>query len=330
MSLRVLVLGADGFIGGHLLAALAASDWATPIAAGRRPRAASADDSVARLQFDATDQAALTHALQGVDAVVNCISGNRLTIESSARALLAAAASQPRPPRVAHMSSMAVYGPGDGLVSESAPQLGKHAYALGKIAAEADCRRYPQAVVLRPGIVYGPRSRHWTDRVGRWLLQRRVGDLGAAGDGCCNLVYVDDVVSAIAQCLRRSDVAGQAFNLAMGQPPSWNDYFVAFARQLGAVPVARIGRRRLKLETRLLAPPLKIAEILLSKARMTSISLPEPIPPSLLRLWQQDMRLDVTRAEQLLQLQWTSLADGLAQSARWFQAARAPGGARTQ
>jgi nucleoside-diphosphate-sugar epimerase len=330
VSLRVLVLGADGFIGGQLVAALAAGNWATPIAAGRRLRATSADDRVARLRFDATDQAALAHALQGADAVVNCISGSGPTIESSARALLAAAASQPRPPRVVHMSSMAVYGATSGLVSESAPLRGEDAYALAKIAAEADCRRYPQAVVLRPGIVYGPRSRQWTERIGRWLLQRRVGDLGAAGDGYCNLVYVDDVVSAIAQCLRLPGVAGLAFNLAMAQPPSWNDYFIAFARQLGAVPVARIGRRRLKLETRLLAPPLKIAEILLSKARLASISLPEAIPPSLLRLWQQDMRLDVARAEQLLQLRWTPLADGLAQAARWYQAARAPGGSRAQ
>ena len=38
MSMRVLVLGADGFIGGHLVGSLAASDWATPIAGGRRAR----------------------------------------------------------------------------------------------------------------------------------------------------------------------------------------------------------------------------------------------------------------------------------------------------
>jgi nucleoside-diphosphate-sugar epimerase len=318
VSLRVLVLGADGFIGSHLIGALAASDWATPIAAGRRPRAASSGTAVARLQFDATDQGALEHALQGVDAVVNCISGGGETIAASAHALLAAAARQPRLPRVVHLSSMAVYGAASGVVSESAPLAGQDPYALAKIAAESDCGRYSEAVVLRPGIVYGPRSRQWTERVGRWLVQRRVGDLGAAGDGCCNLVYVDDVIVAISQCLRQPGVAGLAFNLAMAQPPTWNDYFIAFARQLDAVPVARVGRRRLKLEARLLAPPLKIAEILLGKAHLRSIRLPEPIPPSLLRLWRQDLRLDVTHAEQQLQLRWTALAVGLERSARWF------------
>ena len=33
---RVLVLGAGGFVGRHVMAALATSDWATPVAAVRR------------------------------------------------------------------------------------------------------------------------------------------------------------------------------------------------------------------------------------------------------------------------------------------------------
>jgi 2-alkyl-3-oxoalkanoate reductase len=317
MTLRVLVLGADGFIGSHLVGSLAASDWASPIACSRRARAGGAADPIARLQFDATDESALYQALQTADSVVNCIAGSAHTIVDGARALVAAAARQSRPPRLVHLSSMAVYGSVTGVVAESAPLRGEDAYAQAKIAAEANCGDYSQAVVLRPGIVYGPRSRQWTERVARWLLAHRLGDLGAAGDGCCNLLYVADLVSAVGQCLRLPGMVGQVFNLAMPQPPTWNEYFVGFARVLGAVPVARIGQRRLKIETRLLAPPLKVAEILCSKAGMTALRLPEAMPPSLLRLWQQDIRLDVTRAEQLLQLQWTALDDGLRQAARW-------------
>ena len=76
MTTRVLVLGADGFIGSHLVGSLAASDWASPIACGRRARAAGAADPIARLQFDATDESALNHALQSADAVVNRIAGS--------------------------------------------------------------------------------------------------------------------------------------------------------------------------------------------------------------------------------------------------------------
>jgi nucleoside-diphosphate-sugar epimerase len=317
MIMRVLVLGADGFIGSHLVRSLAG--WATPIGAGRRARASGTADPVARLRFDATDERALTDALQGADAVVNCVLGSSETTVTGARALVAAAARQSTPPRVVHLSSMAVYGAATGVLAETAPLQGDDAYGHAKIAAEAQLSGYSQAVVLRPGIVYGPRGRHWTDRVGRWLIARRMGDLGAAGDGRCNLLYVEDLVTAISQCLRLPGVAGQAYNLAMAQPPTWNEYFIGFARALGAVPVARIGRRRLKIEGKLLAPPLKIAEILFRKAGMSAIHLPEPIPPSLLRRCQQDVRLDVARAEQSLLLRWTALEDGLAQAARWFK-----------
>jgi 2-alkyl-3-oxoalkanoate reductase len=318
MTLRVLVLGADGFIGSHLVSSLAGSDWASPIACGRRARAGRATDPNARLQFDATDESALYQALQTADAVVNCIAGSARTIVDGAGALVAAAARQSRPPRLVQLSSVAVYGNVTGVVTESAPLRAENAYAHAKIAAEVTCGHYSQAVILRPSIVYGPRSRQWTERVARWLFAHRLGDLGAAGDGWCNLVYVADLVTAVEQCLRLPGMAGQVFNLAMPQPPTWNEYFVGFARALGAVPVARIGRRRLKIETKLLASPLKVAEILCRKAGMTGLRLPEAIPPSLLRLWKQDIRLDVTRAEQLLQMRWTALDDGLRQAACWY------------
>jgi nucleoside-diphosphate-sugar epimerase len=318
MTLRVLVLGANGFIGQQLAATLAASDWASPIAAGRGPAAAGAVADIPRRQFDATDETALSEALEGVDAVVNCIAGSADTITSGARALFSAAARQSQPPRVLYLSSMAVYGAVTGIVPESSALLGEDPYAKAKIAAEALCREYAPVIIFRPGIVYGPRSRQWTERIARWLVARRMGDLGAAGDGVCNLVYVDDVVSALTQALRLPGLDGQAFNLAMAQPPTWNEYLVAFARALGAVPVARIGGRWLKIETKLLAPPLKIAEIVCSKAGLPTARLPEAVPPSLLRLFQQDIRLDSAHAEQSLQLRWTALADGLQRSADWF------------
>ena len=80
-------------------------------------------------------------------------------------------------------------------------------------------------------------------------------------------------------------------------------------RALEAVPLKRIGARRLKIETHLLAPALKIAEIGL---RRVGVRLPPPIPPSLARLWRQPIRLVSTRAEQQLGLHWTSLQQGLA------------------
>ncbi|HEY3731128.1 MAG TPA: NAD(P)-dependent oxidoreductase [Steroidobacteraceae bacterium] len=320
--MRVLVLGADGFIGARLVQALATTDWAEPVASGRRPAAVDASHAsrqVARMCFDATDESALAQALGQVDAAVNCVAGNAQTIVDGARALVGAALRQTRPPRLVQLSSMAVYGAVSGLTSESAPLRGLDPYAQAKIGAEKEFATYSQAVLLRPGIVYGPHSRQWSERIARWLFARRLGDLGALGDGCCNLLYVDDVTRAVLECLKRPGLQGQVFNLSMAAPPTWNDYLIRFARALGAVPVRRLGRRRLQIETKLLAPPLKIAEIVVKKAGLRRLSLPEPIPPSLLRLCQQEIRLDVARAEQLLLLRWTALDEGLQQTAQWWR-----------
>jgi nucleoside-diphosphate-sugar epimerase len=319
MSQKILILGATGFVGQHLARALAAGTWAVPLAAGRSARVSGIDaaGSVQTLRLDATEEAALSRALQGVDGVVNCIAGSATTMTTSTRVLVNAASRQQTPPRIVHLSSMAVYGPATGLIDESAPLSGVDAYAQAKITTEQLCVPYARSVILRPGIVYGPGGPQWTARIARWLHARRLGDLGAAGDGCCNLLYVEDLVTAISQALRLNGVEGRTFNLAMSEPPTWNEYFVRFAQALGAVPVARLGRRRLKFESKILAPPLKIAEILSARAGLRSLRLPEAIPPSLLRLCQQDIRLDIHAAERGLQLSWTTLEAGLAAAAAW-------------
>ena len=76
MSGRVLVLGASGFIGAHVAAALAAAGW-TVRAGARRPEAArrlAPSHDWVRAEFaELTDPAAWTPLLEGVDAVVNCV-----------------------------------------------------------------------------------------------------------------------------------------------------------------------------------------------------------------------------------------------------------------
>ncbi len=214
------------------------------------------------------------------------------------------------------MSSMAVYGDATGTVTEDRRMIRGHgAYGDAKIAAEEAAQGH-DAVILRPGCIYGPGSTQWSLRPARLLAAHRLGDLGAAGDGCSNLVHVDDVVAAVLAGLRLPSGGARAFNLAMADAPDWNAYLVAYAQALGAVPVRRIGAKRLKIETKLLAPPLKIAEILAGKIGKAE-AVPPPIPPSLVRLFAQDIRLVPDRATAELAVAWTPLADGLAGAAAW-------------
>lgn len=289
MKTRILVLGANGYVGRRVIQALAATDWAEPIAAGRR--AAAGVRAV-----DATDAASLSAALADVDGLVNCVAGAPATIVANARALRAALDARNAAIPVVYFSSMAVYGGAVGHIDEEAALNGESAYGIAKMEAEQILASCPSVTVLRPGCIYGGGSPQWSVRIAQLLHARRLGDLGAAGDACSNLVHIDDVVRVVLAALRTPSAAGRAYNLAMSDAPRWNEYFIAYARALGATPVGRIGAQRLKFETRVLAPALKIAEIAGRKVGVRR--LPPPVPPSLARLWQQDIRLDARRAEQ--------------------------------
>ena len=111
---------------------------------------------------------------------------------------------------------------------------------------------------------------------------------------------------------------GRIFNLSTPEPPTWNEFLVKYGTALHAVPVRRISQRRLRIEGKVLAPPLKIAEILCRACKIDARRLPPPIPPSLIRLMGQEIRLDTRRAEVELGLRWKNLGAQLAETAGWF------------
>ena len=315
---RILVLGASGFIGKAIVKALAGSDWATPIAASFRG-ALYPDNSIETVRVDARDAEALKRALTDVDGVVNCITGDGATIIASAQVILDTCCTRSSPPRVVHISTMMVYGTATGVVDETVRLRGDwDEYSAAKTAVEKLSRGYPCVVTLRPGIVYGPGSPIWSKHIGQWLRAHRLGDLGNAGLGICNLVHIDDVVQAILQALRLRGIEGNAFNLSLPSPPTWNDYFRRYSAALGTACVP-ISSARLTAEIYLMAPPLKLAEIV---ARMIRLGRPPaPIRPWLLRLCAHPIQLDVQKAERVLGMRWTAIDAGLEQSAAWTLAA---------
>jgi 2-alkyl-3-oxoalkanoate reductase len=300
VSAAVLVHGADNFIGSRLVETL-------------RARGGSAIEAVAR-----ADEAALRRALPTVQCVAHCIIGSASDIERGSATLYGLLAALPNAPRVVHLSSMTVYGSVTGAVDEtSAIRADLGPYSAAQARAEARAANYPHAVILRAGVEYGPGCATWSGRVARWLRGRRLGDLGEAGDGVCNLIYIEDLLSVIVTALGEAAVDGGIFNVAASDKPTWNEYFTRYAVALGAVPVRRISRRRLSLETRIAAPLLKVAEVLTGGGR-GSPRVPPPIPASLLRTCRHEIALNVTQVENRLGARWTPLQEGLRRAAKFY------------
>lgn len=319
---RVLVLGGTGFVGRAMVRRLLA-DGHEPVVASRRAGAATA--GVAHLACDVLDAAALAAACADVDAVVSSFAGGADVIRLGARHLAAAVQQSPRVRRVVHLSSMAVYGGAEGVVTESTSPVGPLGwYGESKLAAEAELATLvPRAglVVLRPGCVVGPGSTQWVLRIARLVAQGRLGDLGAAGDGWSNIVHVDDVAAAVSAGLGRS-ASGEhsTFNLALPGQPRWNDYFMALAHAIGALPVRRIPGWQLKLDARVLSVGLKVAGMASSRLLKRDIGLPEVLPPSLLRLFSQQIYLDSGKAAEPLIGEWNDVASIIGSSVQWYDA----------
>jgi nucleoside-diphosphate-sugar epimerase len=315
-SESVVVLGAGGFIGRRIISALLATDWARPIAVGRNIRNADLPPQVERITLDATDVSGLTRVTASASAVVSCIAGTSDQIVRSGDALFKAAASVSHSPRVVYLSSMAAYGSATGLVDETVPLRGDgDSYSHAKAAIDVLAAGYPFAVRLRPGIVYGPRSEWWSDKIARLLVQGRLGDLGQHGEGTCNLVHVDDVATAVVQAVRLPAAAGNAFNLANPAPPSWNRYFDLYAGALGVQP-ARISGARLFTELRLFGPGLKVADKVLG--RKNPLRAYEALRPWLIQLAGHEIRLESGKARDVLGARFRPFAEGLDETARWF------------
>jgi 2-alkyl-3-oxoalkanoate reductase len=315
----VLVIGAGGFIGRRIVAALAATQWARPVAASRNINRVDFGSEVEKIALDATDQPGVERAIKSTRAVVSCLAGNAPDIIASGNALFRAVANIAEPPRIIYLSSVAAYGSARGSVDESSPLWGDLGdYSAAKATVESRAVHLPNVVRLRPGIVYGPESTWWSDRIARLLVRRRLGDLGPIGEGICNAVHVDDVATATVRAIEIPAAAGEAFNLGSPHPPTWNEYFRRYAQFLRATPVQHVSRMALLAELSLYGLGLKIAEKALGRSNPWAQS--PAIRPWLIDLCKHDIRMQVRKAELTLGMQWRSLDSGLEQTADWFLA----------
>lgn len=316
---KIAVIGAGGFIGARLTGALARSEGLVPLPVRRRAGASGRGPQP--VLCDATRPAELAKALQGADVAVNCVAGSEPVLLASTEAICKAARDA-EVRRVIHLSSMAVYGSATGVMTEtsslSAPANG---YGMTKRACEDRVAAYRDAggdaVVLRPSCVHGPGSEQWTGRMARLLRAGRIGDLGAAGDGTCNLIYIDDLIAAIIRSCSDPHAGGEIFNVSDTEQFTWNEFLVRFARALGATPVHRVTGRRLKIEAKLAAPAFRLLQIATRSIGAGARLAPDPITPSLFQLWRQEIELDATKLVTRLGFRFTPAEHAIASAARW-------------
>lgn len=311
--MRILVLGAGGFIGRRIVAALVRAHGADKVVAGVRRPGSRLMQGVEQRYVDAADPVSVQSAAVDITHVINSVMGSERAIVQSAHNV-ALLVRDGIVQRTVHLSSIAVHGVEGGTVREGDP-LGRPAdsYAAAKVEAERFFREIAAGgVILRPGLVYGPGSSLWTLRIGRLVASGRLGPLGPGGEGTCNLVHVEDVADAAVAACTVKEAGGRAFALVAAPAPSWNRYFADMAAVMG-VPSRPVSPVKLWLE-RALAYPQTALRAPLEKA---GIAVPDAITPGLARLFPVRQHFD-SSAPGLLLAGWRDYAQCVHESAAWL------------
>ncbi|HYZ33244.1 MAG TPA: NAD-dependent epimerase/dehydratase family protein [Crenalkalicoccus sp.] len=248
----VVVTGATGFIGGRLVERLAADGCDVTCLIRGMDAGTRLHRAGARIRsLNLTDAEAVAASLQGAEIVFHLAYDWEDTAWNyhALHALIEACRSAGCR-RLVYVSSFVVYDiPPEGEVSEdSLRSTATDGYAHTKLELEAEVLKAVRekgvpATIIQPTIVYGPFSKPWTD-VPADMLRYGTVVLPDAGDGICNAVYVDDVVSAMILAAVRPEAVGQRY-LVSGPPITWKQFYEGIARAIGAKgpqcwPVAKI------------------------------------------------------------------------------------------
>ena len=230
--MRVLVTGAAGFIGSHVMDRLRAAGH-EPIGFDMRPSPHHAKGEVAMVVGDLLDQDALADAMKGCDAVAHLAAaadvdqvaknpGAAEELNSRGTLSVLEAAREAGVPRVVYASTIWVYdGHACDVVDEDTPvSQSSHLYTATKLAGEMYCRSYAELyglefTILRFGIPYGPRARP-AAVIPAFVNKALAGEpLTIAGDGsqARRFVYVEDLADGVV-CGLRPTAVNRTYNLA--------------------------------------------------------------------------------------------------------------------
>ena len=234
--MKLLILGAGGYLGGVLYAQATARADVTAVGVTRHP----ADGM---RQADVMREADIAPCLREAapDAVAWCLAD--MEHETALSAIGLANVLQALPPRTRFIYTSTMLSSGANQMEDTPPQPRAASaylaeYVNGKIAGEALTRTRANHVILRPGQVYGLDARgEWDKRMQRIAAKCSAGQaLPRAADASVSTVHVADLADSILE------LCGSGFTGTMNiaAPPVSYFNFYRHLATLAGLPAACI------------------------------------------------------------------------------------------
>jgi dihydroflavonol-4-reductase len=325
--LKVLVTGATGFLGGHLVERLVHSEHEVVGTARQGSDIRLLErNSVGVRRCDITDAISLREAMEGIDVVVHLaayytFNGKRemydkVNVQGTKNLIDAMAMANVR--KIIYCSTTEVMGPTpNGIADEDAECHPYYEYGRSKLMAERIIRdarsRGIEHVILRSAGIYGPRN---LDDVSYWFITTYANTLASRfiiGDGkrVLQFVHVSDIVQAITLALDRFDSArGRTYIISDSRAYSYEEIYAIMAKIFGKRPPS-------------LHIPIPLAKVMVAPIQLVNSLRRSPNfiwRVSSMNTFKVDRNYSVERAKRELGYEPKySLPVGLEETANWYK-----------
>jgi NADH dehydrogenase len=226
----ILVTGASGFVGSHVVHALRQSDRPVRSLVRSRRKAARLEALGSELaEGDMTDAASLRRAVEGVDTILHLVAVRQGAEERFERIMiqgaddLLAAAKEAGVRRLVLMSALGTREDTKDLVP----------YFRAKWAVEQAVKGSGiDHVIFQPSFIFG-RDGGAIPTFRRLVKLAPVTPIIGSGERKTQPIWVDDVAAYFEQAIDLEAATNRTFELGGPEPVTWNEFWARFKRALG-------------------------------------------------------------------------------------------------
>ncbi len=322
--MNILVTGATGFIGSHLVALLLSKGHHVRCLVRKTSNLVWLKDlPVEYIEGDVFDDAVLRKAVSDIDYIYHSAGLTkaktrdeyfRANAEGTRRLLDAAAAAAPGLRRFLHVSSQAAAGPSptkDPITEEVEPHPITN-YGRSKLQSEIECASFAgrlRYTICRPPVVYGPRDKDVFEFF--QTMNRGLQPMVRFSDSYVSFIHVRDLIRGIVLAAESEKAVGQTYFISSSRVYSW--------KEIGDASRAALGKWALRLRI----PAIGVYAVT-SVAELLAKFSPRPA------------LINMEKARDMVQPYWTcdsskakrdfgfeqevSLEEGVADTVRWARA----------